>query len=423
MSASHFLEIDEHTAKNIAKTFDSPVFIIDERGVLERFMSFQTLAKKAYSRARVGISYKTNPLQGLLYRFHQMGALAEVVSGTEYKIARRLGVNASDIIFNGPMKTDEELRCAITEGAYINCDHFEEIERIDAISSSLSRKVKLGIRLCFPDIGKGWGRFGFMVNEAQGRDVLHYIIDSPNLSLSGVHAHIGTNIRDISQYELLATQLSEFAWRLNSNHAITLDWIDVGGGLAGISPRRDEAVSGAHPIPDLSAYIDKIVKPLSTYLDHSKAALFFEPGRTVFEPFAALLTEVVGHRPCDKEGLSGLIFNAGNNVMSTAYVYNHPLHCPKLSSHMQMTYLYGPTCNQVDQLHEPALLPDLDRGDHVLLYGVGAYCMSFSYSFIRYRPGVVLWRGGDDASWLRYPENIDYASRLECVPQVTAEVA
>lgn len=420
MSASRFLSIDENTASKLAQQFGSPLFIVDEPGVLSRFHSFQLLAKQAYARSRVAISYKTNPLQSLLYRFHQLGGLAEVVSGVEYQMARRLGVNATNIIFNGPMKTDEELRCAIKEGAYINCDHLGEVERIEAIAQTLGIKVNVGIRLCFSDIGKGWNRFGFELNNNHDNDIIKRIINSRYLSLAGLHSHIGTNIRDIFQYKLLATKLNQIAWDLKVHFSILLKWIDVGGGLAGISPRRDELMNGPHPLPNLSDYVANIVTPLKPYLDFSNAELLFEPGRTVFEPYAALLTQVVGQRPEDKNGTAGFIFDAGCNIMSTAYVYNHPIYCPKQSDKKSLTYLYGPTCNQVDQLHEPALLPQLSRGDFVLFYGVGAYCMSFSYSFIRYRPGVIIWHEGGSAAWLRKAETLEYVSQLECIPNVEA---
>lgn len=47
---------------------------------------------------------KTNYLAAICALFHREGAIAEVVSEIEYEKARKLGVDGSDIIFNGPAK-------------------------------------------------------------------------------------------------------------------------------------------------------------------------------------------------------------------------------------------------------------------------------------------------------------------------------
>jgi diaminopimelate decarboxylase len=63
--------------------------------------------------------------------------LPEVASGFEYELAKKAGVPGGRIVFNGPFKTRDELRLAIEDGAYINVDHFEELNTLEQISSEL----------------------------------------------------------------------------------------------------------------------------------------------------------------------------------------------------------------------------------------------------------------------------------------------
>ena len=43
----------------------------------------------------------------------------------------------------------------------------------------------------------------------------------------------------------------------------------------------------------------------------------------------------------------------------------------------------------------------------MLIEGTGAYDLPKSMAFSHPRPGVLLWRGGDDAVWLRRPETLE----------------
>jgi len=271
------------------------------------------------------------------------------------------------------------------------------------------------LRLYFTDSTSTWSRFGIGVDSDCSSlnflTLITKISQSTHLSLGGLHTHIGTNIRDLNQFKMMATYLCGVALELKKQFSIELSWLDVGGGLAGISPYRTENQFEPHLLPDANDYMDAIIPPLMPYLATLKkpATLIFEPGRTLFEAFGGLLAQVVGVRH-DQAGMQAVILNAGNNVLSTCHVYHFPIQCfPQISRQAttcQLTQLLGPTCNQADQLHDPILLPHLQRDDLLLFYGVGSYCMAFSYSFIRFRPGVILWRGEANATWLRQPETI-----------------
>jgi diaminopimelate decarboxylase len=417
-----YSHIDQKTADIIAHQFGTPIFIMHEQGILNRFRAFNNAVTKHYSHAKVAISYKTNLISGLLALLHHEGALPEVVSGIEYNVALKIRQKNQPIIFNGPMKKDHELTQAIQDGALINCDHSDEVIRIEQIAKVLQKRVPIGIRIYFNDDKDNWNRFGFPVSlnlsQQPTIDLIKRIIASPNLQFAGIHTHIGTNIRDIQIFSQLSQRLNQFTLELKQHLNIELQWIDVGGGLAGISPRIDEHRLLPHPLPNAEEYAKAIIKPLQPYLSSLKnpATLFFEPGRTIFEAFGSLLTRVVGKRDQDASGIPGYICDAGINTLSTSYVYNFPIQTFATSNNINKAYLYGPTCMQNDQLHTPTELPLLQSNDLLLFHGVGSYCMAFSYSFIRLKPGVVLLRDNNEITWLRQPETLEHYAALEHLP-------
>ena len=70
--------------------------------------------------------------------------------------------------------------------------------------------------------------------------IVKKIVASAHLKLNGIHAQIGTDIRDLSLFQRLSENLNAFAIYLKQTYALELLWIDVGGGLAGINPRSEE---------------------------------------------------------------------------------------------------------------------------------------------------------------------------------------
>ena len=76
----------------------------------------------------------------------------------------------------------------------------------------------------------------------------------------------------------------------------------------------------------------------------------------------------------------------------------------------------GPlVCKLIDCIH-PTELPLLKSDDLLIFHGVGSYCMAFSYSFIRLKPGVVLLRDNNEFIWLKPPETLEHHAALDYIP-------
>jgi len=264
---SRFLNIDVALAASLSQQFGSPLYLIDETGIVQRLRDFKQAVVSRYAHSIVSISYKTNLLYGLLGILHKQGVYAEVVSGEEFDVARLLNVPKNEIIFNGPMKTDKELREIILSDIYFHCDHLDEVCRVERLASEFGKVVHIGLRLNFPE-ETGWNRFGFEVSSnsktGEAYEIAAYIVKSPWLRLAGVHAQIGTDIRKISQFRQLSGRISRFVESLRQEHNLELDWIDVGGGLAGISPKQEQIDIEYHALPSLNDYADAVIQPLQT---------------------------------------------------------------------------------------------------------------------------------------------------------------
>ena len=403
-------------ARHLRDQFASPAYLMDVDGLLSRFDEFQSQASAAYPNNRVAVSYKTNPTRALLEQLHKRGAYAEVVSADELEIAISLNVPANKIIFNGPNKSERAIAQAIEGGSTIHCDHFDEIEKIDSIARALDRDAKIGLRLFIPG-DDSWERFGFRAEiedpNCEAVSAARTISQSKRLILCGYHAHLGTNIRNLMVFEKFSRKLAQFveyqveAWQLK------LEWIDVGGGLAGIAPLVSENRFTAHPLPSIEDYVRAVVNPLLPILDrYGQPRLYFEPGRTLFNAFGGLLTSVLGRRPPIGKEDGCLVLDAGITSLALAHKYNHLVHACVDKTEQQTVRLLGPTCMDWDVVSRPMQLPQLSRDDLVILYGTGCYSMALGSAFTHFRPGIIGW-SGDTFKWLRKPDSLEHSSTLD----------
>ena len=79
------------------------------------------------------------------------------------------------------------------------------------------------------------------------------------------------------------------------------------------------------------------------------------------------------------------------NTLFTAFWYNHQVKLTRPPvGPPQETVLYGPLCMNIDVVRDKCLLPNLHRGEQVVIHPVGAYNVTQSMQFIEMKPAVVL---------------------------------
>jgi diaminopimelate decarboxylase len=76
-----------------------------------------------------------------------MGGYAEVVSGLEYDLALRVGVDPTRIIFNGPYRREDDLERSPFAGSIVNLDADHEVASLEDIARRHpGAKLTVGLR-------------------------------------------------------------------------------------------------------------------------------------------------------------------------------------------------------------------------------------------------------------------------------------
>ena len=150
----------------------------------------------------------------------------------------KAGFEPEDIIFDGPGKTDFDLKYAITQKIHsINVENIEEIEFINDYSLSKGLKTNIGIRIN-PDIdgstmdkittGLSGGKFGISIDQID----FDTISNLEGVNLKTLSVHIGSQITDYQKLLGSYENLIKIADEQNLKNNINIDTLDFGGGFA-----------------------------------------------------------------------------------------------------------------------------------------------------------------------------------------------
>jgi diaminopimelate decarboxylase len=198
-------EIEGIPVSKLMEEYGSPVFVLSEKTIRETYAEARRAFETRYPKVQFAWSYKTNYLDAICSIFHDEGSWAEVVSGFEFEKALALGVNGSNILFNGPEKSEKDLMLAINHNACIHIDHFDELYLLIETTRKLDKKARVTIRVNMDTgIYPTWDRFGFNYENGEAWNAINRIMLAENLEFVGLHTHIGTYIMATSAYAIAA---------------------------------------------------------------------------------------------------------------------------------------------------------------------------------------------------------------------------
>jgi diaminopimelate decarboxylase len=412
-------QIDGVSVQSLMAEYGSPLFVLSERTLRRNYQDAYRAFSTRYPNIQFAWSYKTNYLNAVCRVFHQEGSWAEVVSGFEYRKALGNGVPGNKIIFNGPEKTNEELRLAAENGSMIHIDHFDELYQLLEISESMQRKPRVAIRVNM-DTGvyPVWDRFGFNYENGQALEALKKIVDSGKMELTGLHCHIGTYMLSTSAYRTAVKKLGDLAWKCKNELNNPLQYIDIGGGFPSTNTLRGSFLPGTDTVPSVDEFADVICTQLRElgYGVSELPLLILESGRVLVDDAGYLLSTVLANKRLS-DGRRATILDAGVNILFTSFWYDHKISpAQDFTHHTEDQVLYGPLCMNIDVLRQSANLPLLNRGDKVVVHKVGAYNMTQWMQFIQMRPNVVMIDEQGRVHLVREAETLAYIEQQERVP-------
>ena len=358
------------------------VYIFDENAFLQNYHILTDAFCALYPRYRLSYSYKTNYTPYICRLIKKQCGYAEVVSDMEYELARRLGYNSGEIVYNGPAK-GAALETHILSGGICNVDNCTEAARICRIAElNPERELKIGLRLNI-DLGRGiTSRFGMTPGEPCFGEMLSALKSCKNVRVTGLHCHL-SHARDISAWEKRTRVMLDAADSLIDG---VPEYISLGSGMFGV---MDPAFAATfpQPIPDYAQYAAAtaglVARHYAAVPEDERPLLFTEPGTTLVSSYISLATRVI-----DIKTLHGKTYAVTEasfyNLGEITKKRNLPLHVIHrgLGAAVENADIVGYTCLEQDVLWH-GYTGTLGVNDLLLFGNVGGYSIVSKPQFIR----------------------------------------
>ncbi len=411
--------IDNYPVQDLLEQFGSPLYVLSEKTIRNTYQEALSAFKTRYPKVQFAWSYKTNYLNAVCKVFHQEGSWAEVVSGFEYDKAIANGVPGNKIIFNGPDKSEDDLKRSIENGSYIHIDHLDELYDIKRIAPMLNKVAKVAIRINMDTgIYPHWDRFGFNYENGEAWTAINKIMPDPNIELVGLHTHIGTYIMTPTAYAVAMSKLAALTVRIAHKYQHNIKYIDMGGGFASKNTLKGAYLPGSDTCPSFDDYAQAISDALvnSDIQYEHMPILFLETGRALIDEAGYLLGTVLANKRL-LDGRRSLIIDIGVNNLFTSFWYEHHIVPAYIKQHdTEDTTIYGPLCMNIDIIRAAIQFPVLEKGDQVVIKRIGAYNMTQWMQFITYRPKVVLIDTEGTPHVIRNNETHETMNELDQIP-------
>ncbi len=413
-------DIDGIPVEKIMEEYGSPVFVLSEKTIRNTFAEAKQAFDTRYPKVQFAWSYKTNYLDAVCSIFHDEGAWAEVVSAFEFEKALSLGVNGANILFNGPEKSEDDLKLAIEHNACIHIDHFDELYLLIKVTRELDKKARVAIRVNLDaGIYPIWDRFGFNYENGEAWNAINRIMLAEKLDFIGLHTHIGTYIMSANAYAVAASKLANLYMATHRKFDHWLKYIDLGGGFASKNTLKGAYMPGSETCPSFDEYAEAISNALiSSEIPHENLpVLFLETGRALIDDAGYLLTTVLANKR-STHGRRTMVIDAGVNLLFTSFWYNLGVFPTRqLSQHLEESTIYGPLCMNIDVIRDAINFPQVKTGEKLVIERVGAYNMTQWMQFITFRPNVVMIDMDGKMHIVRKKENLDSLQSFEQNPK------
>ncbi len=347
---------------------DKPVYCIRKKSILSASKFFQ----KNFP-GKILYAVKTNPHPEVIKTLLKSGINQfDVASVEEIKAVRKFD-QVSKCSFMHTIKSREDISEAYFKYGVKTFALDTKDELIKIIESTSNAKdLELFVRVAVSnehaeiDLSK---KFGAINSEAAG---LLRLVKQHSKKI-GLSFHVGSQCMHPISY---SKGISEIANIIKKTKIIP-DYLNIGGGFPTIYPDLIP--------PSLESYFDEIKKGLENLKIENLPEIICEPGRALVAESGSTIVRV-NLRKKQKlyinDGTYGTLFDAGtpNIVFPSKMIKDNS---NKIISKKLTTFdFYGPTCDSMDYMKGPFLLPNnIKENDYIELGQLGSYGLAFRTHF------------------------------------------
>lgn len=369
--------------RQLAETYGTPLFVYDEAGIRAHARQL----KQAFAWSAGYLNYfavKATPTPEILRLLADEGLGFDCSSEVELELAEP---TQAKLFYTSSNSSDQAYQQAARLGAIINLDKLAYLAQLKRALGKLPETVALRY---VPTITKfGNQIIGQPTNSKFGDTQAHILTGIAELKAAGVQ-QIGLQAMLVSNesrpqvFGQIAQFMRQLAEAIEARYHFKVAFINLGGGLA-VNYQPDQAPTD----------IQAIGQAVKAVLAPTQIPIITEIGRYLTGPNGYLLTRV-NHQPVKSHQTFLPVDTSVNNLnrlISVEGAYHQLEAVGKAAKPSQMTTVVGSMCTNNDQLFAGQLPTNLQAGDLLVIYDVGAHGRSDSTNYNgQLRAGEVLVR-------------------------------
>ncbi|WP_409500633.1 diaminopimelate decarboxylase [Mannheimia glucosida] len=367
---------EEVAIADIIEQYGTPAYVYS-RATLERHWHAFNNAFGSHPHL-VCFAVKSNSNIALLNVMARLGSGFDIVSQGELERVLAAGGEASKVVFSGVAKSHSEIKRALEVGIRcFNIESISELHRINQVAGELGKIAPISLRVnpdvdahTHPYISTGLKENKFGVSVTQAREVYRLAKTLPNVRITGMDCHIGSQLTELQPFLDATDRLIVLMEQLRED-GIELHHLDLGGGL-GVPYNGEEP---PHPTEYAKALLEKLK-------GYENLEIVIEPGRAITANAGILVTKVEYLK--QNEDRNFAIVDTGMNDMIRPALYEAYMQITEVDKTLnrdKAVYdVVGPICETSDFLGKQRELA-IAEGDLIAMRSAGAYGAAMSSTY------------------------------------------
>lgn len=364
----------------LASHMETPFYLYDETAIIEHARRFRKLFAWAPGFCNY-YAVKACPNPAILKLLAQEGFGADCSSLPELLLSKASGITGKKIMFTSNDTPPEEFKAAYEAGAIINLDDITHIEALEQAVGTLPDTI------CFrynpgPD-RTGNAIIGNPVEAKYGVTTsqivdCYKIMKEKGVKHFGLHTMVASNELDGTYIVETARMLFDLAIRIQKEAGVRIEFIDMGGGI-GIPYRPDQE---AMDLAKVSSEMQELYQGMIVPAGLDPLQIVFECGRVMTGPYGYLVSKVL-HVTKKYKDYVGLDASMANLMRPALYgSYHHITVVGKDKMPCDHTYdVTGSLCENNDKFAIDRKLPEVKKGDVVVIHDAGAHGHSMGFNY------------------------------------------
>ncbi|MCL1910088.1 MAG: diaminopimelate decarboxylase [Kiritimatiellaeota bacterium] len=367
--------------RRIEERTPTPFHVYDARGIVANARRLrEAFAWSAGFKNFFAVKAAPNP--ALLKLLKTEGCGADCSSMAELILAQRAGITGGDIIFSSNDTPAAEFKAAFDMGAIINLDDISHIAAVERACGRLPETVCCRFNPGAAKKGNAIignpeeAKYGFTKPQLIGG---FKTLKAKGVKKFGLHTMVASNELNPEYFVETAKVLFETGAEVAKEAGIVFDFVNLGGGIGIPYKPEQDAVD----LDFIGAGVKKLRDEIFVANGFPAPRIATECGRMITGPAGWLVSRVL-HVKRTYKTYAGLDACMANLMRPALYgAYHHITVLGKENAPHDRVYdVTGSLCENNDKFAVNRALPELERGDIVVIHDTGAHghAMGFNYN-------------------------------------------